>query len=174
MVMSVRPSIRVSVRQSQFSALFSYMLWHVELKFTCHFLLMNIRSSSSVVNFRQGVMPLLELKILEINSFLQFFLQALAYWAVSLHMTLFCWTTDQVSVSSISVIFFLGIMPLLELRLLEINSFLHFSLTCFDILSWNFVCHFLLMNIRSSLSVVDFRQFLLELCLFWNLVHIVH
>ena len=29
-------------------------------------------------------------------------------------------------------------MPLLGLRILEIHSFQHFSLTCFDILSWNF------------------------------------
>ena len=49
------------------------------------------------------------------------------------------------------------------------HSFPHFSPTCFDILSWNFVSHFLLMNIRSSSSVVIFRQFLLELCPFWNL-----
>ena len=27
------PSVRVSVRPSQFSALFSYMLWHIDLKF---------------------------------------------------------------------------------------------------------------------------------------------
>ena len=31
-----------------------------------------------------------------------------------------------------------GVMPPLELRILEIHSFPHFSLTCFDILSWNF------------------------------------
>ena len=33
MVMSVRPSGSPSVRPSQFSALFSYMLWHIDLKF---------------------------------------------------------------------------------------------------------------------------------------------
>ena len=49
------------------------------------------------------------------------------------------------------------------------SQFSALSPTCFDILSWNFVCHFLLMNIRSSSSVVNFRQFLLELCPFWNL-----
>ena len=38
------------------------------------------------------------------------------------------------------------------------HSFPHFSPTCFDILSWNFACHFLLMNIRSSSSAVNFRQ----------------
>ena len=49
------------------------------------------------------------------------------------------------------------------------HSFPHFSPTCFDILSWNFAFHFLLMNIRSSSSVVNFRPFLLELCPFSNL-----
>ena len=39
------------------------------------------------------------------------------------------------------------------------HSFPHFSPTCFDVLSWNFVCHFLLMNVWSSSSVVNFRQF---------------
>ena len=39
------------------------------------------------------------------------------------------------------------------------HSFPHFSPTCFDVLSWNFVCHFLLINFRSSSSVVNFRHF---------------
>ena len=47
--------------------------------------------------------------------------------------------------------------------------FLHFSHTCFDILSWNFAHHFVLMYYRSSSSVVTLRQFLKELYLFWNL-----
>ena len=33
---------------------------------------------------------------------------------------------------------FVGVMPLLELRILEIHSIPHFSLTPFNILSWNF------------------------------------
>ena len=64
---------------------------------------------------------------------------------------------------------FVGVMPLLELRILEIHSFQHFSLTCFDILSWNFVYDFVLMYYRSNLSVVKLHQFLLELCPFCNL-----
>ena len=64
---------------------------------------------------------------------------------------------------------FLGFMPLLELRILEIHSFPHFSLTCFDILSWNFAYDFVLLYYRSSLSVINLRQFLWELCPFWNL-----
>ena len=47
--------------------------------------------------------------------------------------------------------------------------FPHFSHTCFDILSWNFAHHFVLMYYRSSSSVVTLRQFLKELCVFWNL-----
>ena len=48
-------------------------------------------------------------------------------------------------------------------------SFPHFSLTCFDMLSWNFAYDFVLLYYRSSSSVVNFRQFLWELCPFWNL-----
>ena len=59
-------------------------------------------------------------------------------------------------------------MPLLERRILEIHSFPHFSLTRFDILSWNFAYDFVLLYYRSSLSVVNFRQFLWELCPFSN------
>ena len=64
---------------------------------------------------------------------------------------------------------FVGVMPLCELRILEIHSFPHFSLTCFDILSWNFAYDFVLLYYRSSSSVVNLRQFLWELCPFWNL-----
>ena len=64
---------------------------------------------------------------------------------------------------------FVGVMPLLELGILEIHSSPHFSLTCFDLLSWNFAYDFVLLYYRSSSSVVNLRQFLWELCPFWNL-----
>ena len=64
---------------------------------------------------------------------------------------------------------FVGVMPLCELRILEIHSFPHFSLTCVDILSWYFTYDFVLLYYRSSWSVVNLRQFLWELCPFWNL-----
>ena len=38
------------------------------------------------------------------------------------------------------------------------HSFPHFSPTYFDILSWNFVCHFVLINIRSCSCVVNVRH----------------
>ena len=106
---------------TQFSALFSYMLWHIELKF-CIWLCFTV----------------LQIKF-ECHQF-----------------------------TSIIV----GVMPLLELRKLKMNSFPHFSLTCFDILSWNFAYDFALLYYRSSLSVVNLRQFLWELCPFWNLEYL--
>ena len=61
---TLRPSVRVSVRP--FSTLFSYMLWHIELKF-CTSLCFNVlqikfecRHFASIF---EGVMPLLELRI---------------------------------------------------------------------------------------------------------------
>ena len=64
---------------------------------------------------------------------------------------------------------FVGVMPLLELRILKIHSFLHFSLSCFDILSSNFAYDFVSPYYRSNSSVVNLRQFVWELCPFWNL-----
>ena len=102
----------------QFSALFSYMLWHIEFKF-CIRLCLNVPQSK-----------------FECHHFASIFV---------------------------------GVMPLCELIILEIHSFPHFSLTCFDILSWNFAHDFVLLYYRSSSSVVNLRQFLWELCPFWNL-----
>ena len=110
MVMSVRPS--------QFSALFSYMLWHIDLKF-CVSLYFYARK----IKFECHQFPSL----------------------------------------------FAGVMLLFNFKLLQICSFPHFSPTCFDILSSNFVYDFVLMYHRASLSVVILLQFLLELCLFVNL-----
>ena len=46
------------------------------------------------------------------------------------------------------------------------HSFPHFSPTCFEILSWNFVYHFIMMHVRASSNAINFRQFLMELCPF--------
>ena len=118
MVMSVRPSGSPSVRPSQFSALFSYMLWHIDLKF-CVSLYFYARK----IKFECHQFPSL----------------------------------------------FAGVMLLFNFKLLQICSFPHFSPTCFDILSLNFVYDFVLMYHRASLSFVILLQFLLELCLFVNL-----
>ena len=112
------PSVRVSVRPSQFSALFSYMLWDIKLKF-CASLYFDARK----IKFEYHQFPSI----------------------------------------------FAGVMPLLNFTLLQICSFLHIFHTCFDILSWNFEYDFVLLYFRSSLSVVNLRQFLLESRPFWNL-----
>ena len=64
---------------------------------------------------------------------------------------------------------FAGVMLLFNFKLLQICSFPHFSPTCFDILSSNFVYDFVLMYHWASFSFVILLQFLLELCLFVNL-----
>ena len=92
----------------QFSALFSYMLWHIELKFCiwlCFTLLQIKCEYHQFASIFVGVMPLLKLRILKIHSFHTFLLHALIYWAEILHMTLFYLTTDQVWVLSICVNF---------------------------------------------------------------------
>ena len=107
-----------NTENTQFSTLFSYMLWHNELKF-CIWLYFTV----------------LQIKF-ECRQF---------------------------------AFMFVGVMPLLELTILKIHSFPHFSLSCFDILSWNFAYDFVLLYYRSRWSVVNLRQFLFELCPFWNL-----
>ena len=109
--------------------------------FAYDFVLPYFRSSSSVLNLRHFVWelcPFWNLEYWKYTVFRTFLLHALTYWAEILHMTLFYCAIDQVWVSSI----FVGVMPLLELRILKIHSFLHLSLTCFNILSWNFAYDF--------------------------------
>ena len=64
---------------------------------------------------------------------------------------------------------FAGVMLLFNFKLFQICSFPHFSPTCFDILSSDFVYDFVFMYHRASLSVVILLQFLYELCPFVNL-----
>ena len=114
---SYAPFGTYNTENTQFSALFSYTLWHIKLKF-CIWLCFTV---------------------------LQIKFQCCQFPSI-----------------------FVGVMPLLERRILEIQSFPHFPLTRFDILSWNFAYDFVLLYYRSSSSVVNFRQFLWELCPFWN------
>ena len=115
---SYAPFGTYNTENTQFSALFSFMLWHIELKF-CIWLCFTV----------------LQIKF-ECRQF---------------------------------ALMFVGVMPLLELRILKIHSFPHFSLSCFDILSSNFAYDFVSPYYRSSSSVINLRQFLWELCPFWNL-----
>ena len=114
--------VRPSILRTPISALFSYMLWHNELKF-CTWLCFNV----------------LQIKF-ECRHFASIFIRPSGRIMV--------WLCPSGS---------------------PFARFPHFSPTCFDILSWNFAHDFVLMYYRSSLSVVNLRQVLLELCPFWNL-----
>ena len=88
----VMPLLEFRILKTQFSALFFYMPWHIELTFyilVCFTVLQIKFECCQFPSIFVGVMPLLELRILEIPSFLQFLLRALTYWAETLHMTLF-------------------------------------------------------------------------------------
>ena len=120
MVISVRLSVRVSVRP--LSVHFSFVLWHIELKF-CKWLYVNVlqidfecRHFASII---EEVMSLLELTTLEIHSFL---LHALRYWAEKLHTTLSFCTTNQFRVSSICVNFCKSYAPFGTLNILSASA----------------------------------------------------
>ena len=71
-----------NIGNTQFSAVFSYMLWHIELKF-CTWLCFNVLQimfeCHQLPSIFVGVMPLLELRILEIHSFPHFSLTCSSY-----------------------------------------------------------------------------------------------
>ena len=114
-------------------------------------------------------MPLLELRIMKIHSFPHFSLSCFDILSSNFAYD-FVFTVLQIKFECCQFAsIFVGVMPLLELKILEIHSFPHFSHTCFDILSWNFAYDFVKLYYRSSLSVVNWHQFLWELCPFWNL-----
>ena len=215
MVMSVRPGLRPSVRPSQFSALFSYMLWHIDLKFCvslyfyarkikfeCHqfpslfagvmllfnfkllqicsfphfsatcfdilrsnfvydFVLMYHRASLSVVILLQFLLELCLFVNLEYSKYTVFRIFSYMLWHIELKFCIwFCFTVLQIKFECRQFAsMFVGVMPLLELRILEIHSFPHFSLTPFNILSWEFAYYFVFLYYRSSLSVVNLRLF---------------
>ena len=159
---------------TQFSALFSYMLWHIELKvciWLCFTVLQIMFECCEFVSIVVGVMPLLELRILKIHSFSHFslywkynvqFSALFSYmlWHIELKFCIrLCFTVLQIKFECLQFASILvGVMSLLELQILEIHSFLHFSLTCFDILSWKFAYDFVSPYYKSSSSVVNLLQ----------------
>ena len=116
-----------------------------------------------------GVMPLLECRLLKIHSFPHFSLTRFDILSWNF-CTCLCFTVLQIKFECLHFAsIFVRVMPFLECRILKIHSFPHFSLTRFDLLSWNFAFYFVLLYYRSSSSVVNLRKFFYELCPFWNL-----
>ena len=137
-----------------------------------------------------GVMPLQELKILEIQ-FSALFPYMLWYIERKYCICLY-YTVLQIKVECRQFVsMFVGVMPLLELcytvlqisyecrqfakelcdilelKILETHSFLHLSPTCFGILSW--IMYMTFIEWTSDQVRVFGVMELLELCPFWNL-----
>ena len=157
MVMYVRPSGSPSVSHSfpHYSpTCFDILSWN----FTCQFSSYEHSIKAKCHQFPSifvGVMPLLELKILEIHGFPHF---SYTHWHIDQKFCIWlCFTVLQIKFECRQFpSIFVGVMPLLELRILKIHSFPRFSPTCFDILSWNFAYNFNWLYFSSSSSVVNF------------------
>ena len=157
----------------QFSALFSYMLWHIELKFCiwlCFTVLQIKFECRQFPSIFVGVMPLLECRILKIHSFPHFSLTRLGlqtgrimvWWCPSVRVSirLSLRPTLRPSVRlSVRPSDSPSVRPTLRPSGSPSARFPHFSPTCFDTLSWNFAHDFVLMYYRSSSSVINLRQF---------------
>ena len=171
---SYAPFVTYNTGNTQFSALFSRLTcfdifsWNFAHDF-CYTVLQIKFEFCQFASIFVGVMPLLELRILKIHSFLHFSLTCfdILSWNFA---TWLCFTKIQTKFKCRHFAsIFVGVMPLLEHKILKTHSFPHFSLTCFDILSWS---DFVLLKYRPSSSVVNLRQVLWELCPFWNLEYL--
>ena len=157
---SYAPFWTLNTRNTQFSTLFSYTLWHIELKFCIWLCFTVLQIKFECCQFQvvfDGVIPLLELRILEIHSFPHFSLTCFDISSLKFCLWLNFTVLQIKSQCRQFPSIFGGVIPLLELRILKIHSFPHFSLTRFDILSWNFSYKFVLLYYRLSLSVLNFR-----------------
>ena len=115
----------------QFSALFFYMLWHIEFKF-CIWLCFNVPHSKfecrHFASIFVGVCLFVNLEYSKYTVFRTFLLHALTYWAEISHMTLIYCTTDQVRVSSICVNFWWELCPFWNLEYWKYTVFRTFLL----------------------------------------------
>ena len=146
------------------------MLWHIELKFCiwlCFTVLQIKFECRQFASIFVGVMPLLELRILEIHSFPHFSLTLfnILSWKFAYY---FVFSVLQIKIECRQLASILELCLFSNLEYCK-YSFLYFSLTRFDIMSGNFAYDFVLLYYRSSSSVVNLRRFLWELCPFWNL-----
>ena len=144
----VMPFLEYRILKIQFSTLFSYTLWHIDLKFCISFcftiLQIKFECCQLPSNF-VGVMPLLDLEYWKIHSFSTLFFYMLWHIRLKFYIWL-CFTVLQIKFECCQFpSFFDGVIPLSECRILKIHSFPHFSLTRFGILSWNFAYDFVLL-----------------------------
>ena len=127
------PLLELKMLEIQFSALFSYMLSHIELKFCTWlcFIVLQIKfefHKFASVFFRSNA-PL-ELRILEIHISLNFSPTCFDMLSWNCSYDFVSCTIDQVLVSSLCV----------RLALRSSVHFLRFPSTCIDKSSWNLKC----------------------------------
>ena len=117
---------------------FEILSWN----FAYEFVKLYYRSSLGVVNFCGSYASFWNSEYWKYTVFRTFLLHALTYWAEIFCIWL-CFTVIKIKFECHQFAsIFVGVMPLLELRILEIHSLSLFSLTCLDILSWHFVYDF--------------------------------
>ena len=115
--------------------------------------------SSIFVNVCWSLCPFCNFKSWKYTVFRTFLLHALIYWAEFVHMLCYNVLHNKFECRQFTSMF-VGLMPLSDLRILEIHGFPHFTPTCVDILSWNFAYDFFILYFRSRSSVVNLLQFL--------------
>ena len=118
-----------NIGKVQFSALFFYMLRYIELKFCiwlCFTILQIKFECCQFPSIFVGVMPLLECRILKIQFSALF---SYTLWLIELKICIsLCFTVLQIKFECRQFAsIFVGVMPLLELRILEIKFSALFS-----------------------------------------------
>ena len=185
---SVRPSLPLSVRPSHsFSAFFSYILWHIELKFCIWlcFIVLHIKFeccqfasifSGSYAPFETQntentqlsalfsyMLRHIELKLCIWLCFLQLLWELCPFWNLEYGNTQFS-ALFSYMLWHIELKFCIWLcFTILQIKFEWCQFASIFSpppLICFDILNWNFAYDFDLLYYRSSLSIVNLRQYL--------------
>ena len=158
---SVCLSVRLSVRQStwcpssRFSELFSVVLWDLDLKFGIWICLDIIQ-----IKFDFGcVWPTFTwvIALCKKSVFRTFLCHLSTYWVEISYMNLSWHHTGQDRLWSRLTYFYMSYCPLQKFR------FPDYSLSSFDILSWNFIYEFVFAAYRSRSTFVAFDLLLHEL-----------
>ena len=146
---------------TQFSTLFSYMLWHIELKFCiwlCFTILQIKFECRQFALILVRVIPLSELRILKIHSFPHFSFTCfdILSWNFA-----YDFVSPYYRSSSSAVNLHQFLWELYPFRNLEYWKYTVFRTFLLHALTyWAEILHMTLLYFRSSLSVVNFRHFL--------------
>ena len=130
--------------------------WAELLYITLFFL--HYKSSSNIVNLRKFLWELCPFWNLKYWKYTVFRTISYMLWHIELKFCIWlCFTVLQIKFECYQFAsIFVGVMPLLELKILEIHSFPLFSLTCFDLLSWTFVYYFIFSALQIKFEHCQF------------------